>query len=58
MSVLVVPVKLNVPPLWVDMSIPPPASLLSLMLPASATVPPLRPVICSERPVPLPIVPG
>jgi len=40
------------------MSMPPPASLVSLMLPARATVPPLRPVIWADRPLPFAIVPG
>ena len=57
-SFLVVPEKLKVPPVLVAMSMPPPASLVSLMVPASATVPPLRPVIWADRPLPLLIVPG
>src|SRR3954452_8667346 len=53
LSVLVVPEKSKVPPLLADMSMPPPSSLLSLMLPARATVPLLRLLIWTDRPLPI-----
>ena len=59
LSVLVVPVKLTVPPVLADMSMPPPASLVSLMLPAQGDgAAGAAGDLDAERPLPLPIVPG
>ena len=56
-SVLVAPVKLMVVLALPEMPMPPPVSVPSLMLPDSVTVPPVRPVIEAERPLPSPMVP-
>ena len=57
-SVLAAPVKLMVVLALLEMPMPPPVSLESLMLPDIVTVPPVRPVIEAELPEPLPMVPA